>query len=315
MYLELSRPAGDTARWEKVLKRLTLINKYHPIDRSLGDCSSFKGDAEPIKNEIYNVIKEVFINQGVVFFGGFALSQYTNYMPKTKRSSVPTFKTVDFDVISHNPETTAEILIERLRDHKINNCKVIKRDAVGEIIPLHYEIQIQTKTVAFIYKPAACHSYNVLKISGQPVKIATIDTMLSFYLAFLYSDRPYYKSYSDRILCMANFLFEVQNKNRLKQAGLLKRFSITCYGHQETVEEMRAEKAAKFKEMKSRRGSSEFEEWFLNYKPGNKPAVYQKTVKKNLRKKRHTQKNGIFLWGYNKKNNVTKRKKKRKYNF
>ena len=29
MYLELSRPAGDTSRWEKVLKRLTLLNKFY----------------------------------------------------------------------------------------------------------------------------------------------------------------------------------------------------------------------------------------------------------------------------------------------
>ena len=28
MYLELSRPAGDISRWEKVLKRLTLLNKH-----------------------------------------------------------------------------------------------------------------------------------------------------------------------------------------------------------------------------------------------------------------------------------------------
>ena len=28
MYLELSRPKGDISRWEKVLKRLTLLNKY-----------------------------------------------------------------------------------------------------------------------------------------------------------------------------------------------------------------------------------------------------------------------------------------------
>jgi len=28
MYLELSRPAGDVSRWEKVLKRLNLLNKY-----------------------------------------------------------------------------------------------------------------------------------------------------------------------------------------------------------------------------------------------------------------------------------------------
>ena len=31
MYLELSRPAGDVSRWEKVLKRLVLLNKNYPL--------------------------------------------------------------------------------------------------------------------------------------------------------------------------------------------------------------------------------------------------------------------------------------------
>ena len=31
MYLELSRPNGDTSRWEKVLKRLSLLNQYYPL--------------------------------------------------------------------------------------------------------------------------------------------------------------------------------------------------------------------------------------------------------------------------------------------
>jgi hypothetical protein len=66
---------------------------------------------------------------------------------------------------------------------------------------------------------------------------------------------------------MSKFLFDVQQKNRLKQKGLLKRFSIVCYGHQQSVEEIRAEKAEKFKELKKNRDSREFEEWFLNYKP------------------------------------------------
>ena len=89
--------------------------------------------------------------------------------------------------------------------------------------------------------------------------------MLSFWLAFLYADRPYYDK--DRILCMANYLFEVQERNRLSQRGLLKRFSLDCMGHQETIEEMRAAKSEKFSELKSKRGSPEFEEWFLRYRP------------------------------------------------
>jgi len=91
--------------------------------------------------------------------------------------------------------------------------------------------------------------------------------MLSFYLAFLYADRPYYNQFLDRILCMSKFLFDVQQKNRLEQKGLLRRFSITCYGHQESVEEMRADKAEKYKELKQKGDKKEFEEWFLNYKP------------------------------------------------
>ena len=31
MYLELSRPDGDVSRWEKVQKRLTLLNNYYPL--------------------------------------------------------------------------------------------------------------------------------------------------------------------------------------------------------------------------------------------------------------------------------------------
>ena len=34
MYLELSRPKGDTTRWEKILPRLKLLNKYYPLKSS-----------------------------------------------------------------------------------------------------------------------------------------------------------------------------------------------------------------------------------------------------------------------------------------
>ena len=69
---------------------------------------------------------------------------------------------------------------------------------------------------------------------------------------------------------MSKFLFDVQQKNRLEQKGLLKRFSILCYGHQPSVEELRAEKAAKFKELKDKKGTKEYEAWFLNYRPDQK---------------------------------------------
>jgi hypothetical protein len=217
------------------------------------------------EEKIYKNVKDTLINQGVVFFGGFANTLYSQYMPSHLKKKIQKF--ADFDVLSNDPETTANIVKERLKDILVKDVKIIKRQPVGEIIPVHYEIKVNNDTIAFIYKPIACHSYNVVNIDRQKVKIATIDTMLSFYLAFLYADRPYYNEFLDRILCMSRFLFEVQQKNRLEQKGLLRRFSVTCYGHQESVEEMRASKAEKFKELKKNRNSEEFREWFLNYKP------------------------------------------------
>jgi hypothetical protein len=269
MYLELSRPAGDISRWEKVLKRLSLLNKNYPITDLNCNQVEFQRTMEnkTHADEIYDTVRTTLVNQGVVFFGGYAISLYSEYMPKNLRSKLE--KIADFDVLSNEPETTAEIVKERLKDIGIKNAKIIKREPIGEVIPLHYEIKIGNETVAFIYKPIACHSYNIINISGQKVKIATIDTMLSFYLAFLYADTPYYNQFLDRILCMSKFLFEVQQKNRLEQKDLLKRFSITCYGHQESVEEIRSNKAQKYKEIKEKGDKKEFEEWFLNYKPDN----------------------------------------------
>jgi hypothetical protein len=265
MYLELSRPAGDVSRWEKVMKRLTLLNKHYPLTANQCAHVDFQRQMADDKktDEIYDIVQKTLVDQGVVFFGGYALSIYSHYMPKHLQRILK--KIPDFDVLSEEPLVTAQIVRERLSDINVKNVKIIKRPSVGEIIAPHYEICVGKDTIAFIYEPLACHSYNIVKEGGYDVKVATIDTMLSFYLAFLYADRPYYDK--DRILCMSKYLFEVQSKNRLAQKGVLKRFSINCMGHQETIEEMRAEKAEKFKELKNKKNTAEYDSWFLRYRP------------------------------------------------
>ena len=297
MYLELSRPAGDTSRWEKVLKRLTLLNKHYPL--SVKQCSSInfqrKMEDNENSNNIYETVQRTLIDQDVVFFGGYALSLYSYYMPKHLKKQLE--KIPDFDILSEDPLLTSLIIKERLADIKIKNVKIIKRPGIGEVIAPHYEIKVDKDTIAFIYQPLACHSYNILKINGYDVKIATIDTMLSFWLAFLYANRPYYDK--DRILCMSKYLFDVQEKNRLAQKGLLTRFSINCMGHQETVEEMRAEKAQKYNELKHKQNSDEYEEWFLRYRPTDKKKKSEenntKKTKKHKRRSKTKKRKGLFF--------------------
>jgi hypothetical protein len=101
MYLELSRPAGDTSRWEKVLKRLLLLNKNYPLTDLNCDNVNFQRVMENKNNEeiIYNNVRNTLINQGVVFFGGYAISLYSQYMPKKLKHKFE--KIADFDVLSN----------------------------------------------------------------------------------------------------------------------------------------------------------------------------------------------------------------------
>ena len=284
MYLELSRPDGDVSRWEKVLKRLVLLNKNYPIKNTKCNSVSFQRDFEGESGDretIYYTIRDSIIDQGLVFFGGFASTMYSKYMPIKQRKQLQTIP--DFDVLTEDPETTSTILKERLSEKGYVNVKIVKKAPIGELIDTHYEIVVDQETLCILYKPNACHSYNVVYLGKKKVKIATIDTMLSFYLAFLYANRPYYDP--ERLLCMSEYLFIVQSKNRLKQKGLLKRFTTNCYGKQETMEDIRASKANKFKELQNKRNSKEYEEYFLRYTPGEvnrkkKHATTKRVLKK-----------------------------------
>lgn len=235
-------------------------------------------EKELAETDIYNIVRGVFIKNRAVFFGGYANILYSRYMPKHQRRIVQ--KIPDFDILSENPRELCEEVVRELTAHKYTGVKFTKHAGVGEVISEHYDIRVGDEVIAFLYKPLACHSYNTIRINGdgdgngndnskngrgESIRIATIDTMLSFYLAFIYADRVYYDI--NRILCMSQFLFDVQQHNRLKQTGLLRRFSINCYGKQPTLESMRFEKTAKYEELKGKRDSREFEEWFLRYVP------------------------------------------------
>ena len=174
-------------------------------------------------------------------------------------------KTPDFDVLSEEPEVLAQEVKGKLEAAGLSKVRIYEHEGIGELIAPHYELMVGQETIMFIYEPIACHSFNTVAEDGLELRIATIDTMLSFYLAFLYSGRPYYDR--DRIVCMAKYLFDVQHNNRLKQEGLLRRFSMECYGKQQTIISLREQKADMYKRLKGKKNTKEYQEWFLNYNP------------------------------------------------
>ena len=287
MYLELSRPLGDVSRWEKVLKRLNLLDEHWPLKTYNCDKVDFQRPLDSYENDsekLYLTIRDILANQGVMFLGGYA----TRLFAKDNKSNASIIKKIpDFEVLSDDAETVSTIIIERLKDLGYKNAKITKYEAVDEVIPTHYQIHIKNETLCFIYETIACHSYNEVTFNSMKIKIATIETMMTFYIAFYYSDRPYHDK--QRILCMAEYLFNVIRENRLKQKGLLKRFSLDCYGKQHTIEEIREEKIKKFNELKGNRKSKEFDRWFLKYTLHESKGL-ENSLDKNKPKRKKTSK-------------------------
>ena len=279
MFLELSRPNGDISRWEKVHKRLILLNKHYPFKANT-KCSKIefqrrmnrnakivkKGNMsiEEIEAEVFTIVRDELASQGAVFFGGYACGLYAKHMKDSEKQELA--KIPDFDVIVENSDHIALVIKEQLEQNGYTKITLIEHAAIGEIIPRHIEIKIGKESIAFLYDPIACHNYNKITVgNNMEINVATIDTILTFYLAFMYTKKIYY--YKDRLSCLAEYLYDLQEDNRLNQKGLLKRFSMNCYGKQPTMEDIRAEKAQKYAEMSSKKGTREYNEWFLNYKP------------------------------------------------
>ena len=138
--------------------------------------------------------------------------------------------------------------------------------------------------MCYIYKPINCYSYNTIKLNNKVIKIATVDTILSFYLLFSYMNKPYYNE--DRLLCMAHYLFKLQMKNKSTQRGLLKRFVTNCYGKQKTIHDIREFKSKNYDKLKQDKNNQEFLYNYFKYYPGrNKNIKKPKKTKKNQKKK------------------------------
>ena len=271
MYLELSRPNGEIDRWEKVLKRLILLNKYYPL--KMQKCKIIQREMKTkyhiTEKKIFDIVKKSFIDEHLVFIGGYANALYSKYLPDYQVKSLP-----DFDVLSLDPIKTCNRVKKELAKEKIE-VTIKTYPPIVELVAEHYSIQIGDESIAFVYKTTSCHSYNEIKIGSSTIKVGTIDTLLSFYMAFMYTERPYYDI--NRLMCLSTMLFTVQQRNRLKQSGLLKRFSTTCYGVQPTLSDIRDEKSKMRNVIDP--NSKEYEEWFLNYIPNKSKKVKQRKNK------------------------------------
>ena len=288
IYKEFATPNEDPSRWNKIYTRLQLLNKFHPFIEN-DKCSlskftrDFMGD-ETIKDTVYTIVKNTLMKEDVIFLGAFACNLYKKYNNKNKSSGVNS-DDPDFEVLSTIPETVCNSVKENLKNGGFINIRSVKHLPASSKISTRYEIFIDNDSVCIIYEPKnGCYGYNSIMINNQNVNIATIDTMLFFLISVRYISTVEYNI--NRVMCMAQFLFHIQNENILNQKGIFKRFDVNCYGNDKTFYDKKGDRSRLYNKLKLQKQSkneynkNEYNKNFFKYNPDEKDVYTTNTRRK-----------------------------------
>ena len=297
IHSELCKPKGDISRWQKIYKRFLLLNRHFPftggpplLAAAAATKRSGKSDTQQrVLASLFPVIEKAFVDAGVVFFGNFAFAQYGALDSRAPRKGAAGAAGAlpFFDVLAERVDETARDVQSAMQqavggDAQIELVSSSWTEETADFVPYHVAVQVRINggaalVVANLYETNHCFNYNPLgtsggaRVSAPILKIATLDTMLYFYLLFYYLDDAsrYDKT---RLLGMAAVLMNLCGLDRSDTGRrgrvLLRRFSDTCYGSEKSLVELKVEKGHLHNKLRKDRTSLLYQKYFLKYQPG-----------------------------------------------
>lgn len=237
MYLELSRPRGDVSRWTKVYQRLQLLNKHYPMVCPLKEEKERQELSEAQRKRVISILH----SKNVVLLGITASQIHEGKGPKW---SAPV-------TILAEPKT-----LESLTKHKQTETH-----EGSDILPAHTDILDEDGNIFIrIHETAACHSYHEM---ANGVKVASIPTMLQFALAYMYSGVP--ENEITHLMCVSQRIMDLASHKEKRRYALLT--PTECLGEQDTLVDLKREKAELYAELSKNKSSPEFLRYFFTYNP------------------------------------------------
>jgi len=254
MYLELSRPRGEVERWDKVYKRLVLLNKSSPPKGVPCKVRPFYVPAHVRKS-----LLQYCVRHSLIFCGGELAGIYENPeatgdheegVVKKGHGSVLLYAN---DVMYHAKAIQSKLRSE-LKDTRLK-LKLWKR--VDESLPTMIGVEVDGEIVCMLIEQEFCYSFNTIRIlGGETLRIASLDTLITLFYSLRFSTDV------DRLVpggvhCFANRLVEASMKTRdFGDTGEFPDFAITCSGHQPTKASLLRAKAKRVASLKRRKAKS-----------------------------------------------------------
>lgn len=293
MYLELSRPRGETTRWSKVYERLALFNEFVPSKPCKVSFNPFNGGLTKEQSEYtLNYIienKRVFAGADLIDFYDHSLKfgkQNTNWILGSKKPIL------FFSPDSNNDakklrEEFSFILSQQKKDKSIPGESIQKPITIKtyssrgvDLIPSVKVISQGNKSLVFVIDQTACHSYFNVPISGgKIIRIASMDTLITLYFSLGLLDTQFYNMGS--MECLANKLVQVSIKARENPDDFIFPFiSIKCSGHQTSLPSLIRAKVKRITQKKE-----EIKDLLVNKNPKSniKKPMRRRSIKQNMR--------------------------------
>jgi Poly(A) polymerase catalytic subunit len=246
MYLEISRPKGEVARWPKVYERLALINKAFPLKRCAKEQRRPKNIPLKIRERLHAYCfenKRVLANVRLEKVYYKSIKAARPVLWESKEGGPVVFYSPD---IKKDSVALRTLLGEQEVDIRYFPAK-------GELVPPRMVLSLYGVEVALLIQETACHAYNTLKTpQGQTVYIASLPTLITLYLslAIFTDDEKYLFKFSlpcaiERMIAVHTIL---QSHRKEWQFPV---FSLDCHGYQKGFPTLLREKVERIQEEKA----------------------------------------------------------------
>ena len=260
MHQELSRPMGDTSRWEKIFQRLTLLNTYYPFEIIKNKIStSIPETRENI--ETYKTLRNLMIKNKIPLCGEYAMFLYSKTLSlKRMKQKLADKKIYQLAVYVENTNEIMSIIQSNIENMTMTHHKIGYK-----YMKDFYTVEKDGQVFMHIFLTNSCISYNQVSYRNQPINVCSIDTILSLYFGLIVTEHETINVENLYFYCFMMYTI-IQNKYNIDK-DILKRFNLPCIGKHETFEDIRKERNKKYETLKGNKKSSEYEEWFLQFTP------------------------------------------------
>lgn len=255
MYLELSRPRGEVARWEKVYERLTLLNHSYPPGRCTKQLEVVKGVEKEDRAAILNFLIEnyrILVSPEIIELyekkkGTISLqSMIDRGGPVLFFTSDLRLDTEDIvDILKANSLKRAEPGNVKYKIHKSPT------DHLFSYAAIYRQQGNRLQPIALLFQENACHGYvRIFQPTGTNIAMGSPDALLHlYYTLHLFGDEQK-RFFKTSLTCLIQKIYSVSIWHRNHPTSVLPAFNIFCSGHQKGVATLIKEKVSRIRRAK-----------------------------------------------------------------